>query len=186
MKKMKKILTSVFLLVAFFATTAFAQKGDITIGAGIDVGLPIGDFGEGYGVGIGATAKGMYGLSDAGQATLTLGFIRFGLKDTPDGMSGSAGLIPVLAGYRHRFDDLYAEGQIGLTVVRSSVTVKGLEGIPGLGSIGGSSSKTNFGYAFGGGYLFNNWDLGLRFQGVSGEGGSLNFVALRVGYNFAL
>lgn len=182
---MKKIFASTVLFV-FVALAAVAQKGDIGVGAGIDVGLPIGDFADGYGVGIGASAKGFYGLSDAGQATLTLGYIRFGLKDMPDGMSGSAGLIPVLAGYRHRFDNLYAEGQAGLTVVRSAVTVKGLEGLPGLDAIGGSSSDTNFGYAIGAGYLFNSWDLGLRFQGVSGDGGSLNFMALRIGYNFAL
>src|SRR5690606_18117218 len=113
---MKKLL----MIVAVSTCTYFmatAQKGDIHIGAGIDIGLPIGNFGEGYGIGFGASAKGLYGISDAGQVTLTLGFLRFGMKDGSDLVSGSTALIPFLPGYRHRFGNLYAEGQLGLTVV---------------------------------------------------------------------
>lgn len=183
---MKKRFTLMLLMTAISATTVLAQKGDKKINAGIDIGMPIGDFGNAYGIGFGATAKGLYGISDIGQITLTMGYIHFGIKDAPDEISGSAGLIPILGGYRHHFEKLYAEGQFGFTVVRSSMKYKNLEGIPGLGEIGGSSSNTNLGYAFGVGYLFDKWDLGLRFQGVSSSGGSLNFVALRVGYSFAL
>lgn len=177
------VLVLVSCSTVFFAN---AQKGDIGIGVGIDAGLPLGNFGEGYGVGIGASAKGLYGVSEAGQVTLTLGFMRFGMKDGNEYVSGSAGLIPLLAGYRHTFGNLYAEGQLGLTVVRTSVKFKGSSDLPGLGGLGGSASETNLGYGIGGGYLFDNWDVGLRFQGVSGDGGSLDFVALRVAYNFSL
>src|SRR5690606_40701924 len=66
-------------------------------------------------------------------------------------VSGSAGLIPLLAGYRHSFGNFYAEGQLGLTVVRTSVKFKGSSDIPGLGGLGGSASDTNLGDGIGGG-----------------------------------
>ena len=162
---------------------ASAQQGDLQLSVGVDAGLPLGNFGEAYGVGIGASAKGLYGVSEAGQVTLTLGYTHFGMKGGSDEVSGSMGLIPLLAGYRHTFGNLYAEGQLGLTVVRTSVKFKGGDI---LGSFGGSASQTNLGYGIGGGYLVNNWDIGLRFQGVSGNGGSMDFVALRVAYGFSL
>src|SRR5690606_11452452 len=90
---MKKFVLIIALSTCMYFMAA-AQKGDIGIGAGIDIGLPIGNFGEGYGIGFGASAKGLYGISDAGQVTLTLGFLRFGMKDGSDLVSGSAALIP--------------------------------------------------------------------------------------------
>ncbi len=179
---MKKLLVIVLFGACVIWTASAQEKGSIHVGAGVDVGLPLGDFSEGYGVGIGASAKGMYGISNEGQATLTLGFLRFGMKDGSDMVSGSTMLIPVLAGYRHRFGDLYGEGQVGLTTVRTTVKVNG----EGIGNFSGSSSSTHLGYGAGVGYLMDAWDIGLRFQGVSGDGGNLNFVALRVGYNFQL
>lgn len=180
---MKKLVFIIALSTCTYFT-ASAQKGDINLGAGVDIGLPLGNFGEGYGIGIGASAKGMYGISDAGQVTLTLGFLRFGMKDGSDLVSGATTLIPFLPGYRHRFGDLYAEGQLGLTVVRTSVKFK--DNDYGIGNIAGSHSATHLGYGIGGGYLMGNWDLGLRFQGVSGSGGNLDFVAAKVAYNFQL
>lgn len=179
-------MRKIVLLIAISTLTYFtaaAQQGDIGISAGIDVGLPIGNFGERNGIGFGASAKGLYGISDAGQVTLTLGFLRFGMKDGNDLVSGSVALIPVLPGYRHLFGNLYAEGQVGLTAVRTSMKVKKNDfGVAGSAS----ASRTNLGYGIGGGYLMGNWDLGLRFQGVSGNGGSLDLVGVRVAYSFQI
>lgn len=180
---MKKQITLVFLLTAFFFT-AQAQKGEMTLGVGVDVAMPLGDFGEGYGIGLGGSAKGLYGLNDDANLTLTLGYLRFGIKDAPDDVSGSIGFIPILAGYRHSFGGLYVEPQLGLTVTRSSFKISGLEEFGISGS--GTASSTDLGYAIGGGYMIDNLDLGLRFQGVSASGGSFNLIGVRAAYNFAL
>jgi len=67
---MKKVLfTTLFALSAI--SYGNAQQGNIDINAGVDFGLPIGDFGDVYGFGYGATVKGLYGISDAGQVGLT-------------------------------------------------------------------------------------------------------------------
>lgn len=179
---MKKLLLIVLAGACAIWTASAQEKGSIHVGVGVDIGLPLGDFGEASNVGIGATAKGMYGISDVSQATLTLGFLRFGMKDGNDMVSGSTVLIPVLAGYRHVFGNLYGEGQIGLTTVRTTIKIDG----EGFGNISGSTSSTHLGYGAGVGYLMDAWDIGVRFQGVSGDGGNLNFVALRLGYNFQL
>ncbi len=172
---MKKRITFLFVLTAFFFT-AQAQKGEMKVGIGADLGLPIGNWSNGYGVGIGGTAKGFYGLNDDAGLTFTTGYIKFNGKDNSD---FSTSLIPFLAGYKHMFQSLYVEPQLGLTTVSSKVNLGAL----GMGNI--SASSTNLGYGIGGGYMIDNWDLGARFQGVS-SGGSISFFAIRVGYNFSL
>lgn len=183
---MKKYFTAV-LICAAAVFSAQAQKGQITVNPGVEVALPIGDFGGGASMGFGATAKGLYGINDMGEVTFTLGFIRFGSKadDDADGVKASTSLIPIMPGYRHRFSEqFYGEGQLGLTTVRSKVSIGGMAG----SIIGGgfSASSTNLGYAVGVGYLMGNIDLSVRYQGVSASGGSLSFIGLRAGYNISL
>lgn len=177
---MKKLFTIIAVGVSsIFA--ANAQKGNISVGAGIDIGIPLGNFGNAYGVGFGASGKGMYGITEEGQGTLTIGFMRYGMKNSNDYVSGSTVLIPFLPGYRHKFGNLYGEGQLGLTTVRSNIKFKDNEYLTGFG---GSSATTNFGYGIGGGLLFDKWDIGARFQGVTSGGGSLDFFAVKVAYIF--
>lgn len=184
---MKKILTTaVFFILCLVG--AHAQKGQITISPGLEIGLPIGDFGESSKLGLGLTGKGLYGINDMGDVTFTLGFIRFGMKniDGADGVKASTSLIPILPGYRYKFSEkFYGEGQLGLTVVRSKMKISGLAGsIIGLG--GFNSSSTNLGYAVGVGYLYDQFDFGLRYQGVSADDGSLSLIGIRAAYNIPL
>ncbi|WP_161554510.1 outer membrane beta-barrel protein [Sinomicrobium soli] len=179
---MKKLLFAC-LCTAAFSTGIYAQKGDININAGVDIALPTGDFGEVYNMGFGATVKGLYGISENGQIGLTLGYIRFGLKDEYDeNLSGSLGIIPVFAVYRHHFGNLYVEPQIGF----SSNKVKLETETTGWGSFGGSASETSFGYAAGIGYMLGDIDLSARYQGLSQGGSGMGFLAVRAAYNFSL
>lgn len=180
---MKKHFTLVLMLTAFFFT-AQAQKGDLRLGVGVDVAMPLGDFSEGYGIGLGGSVKGLYGLNDDADITFTTGYLRFGMKDMPEDVSGSIGFIPLLAGYRHQFGGLYVEPQVGLTVTKSNFKISGLEAFGISGS--GTASSADLGYAIGGGYLIDKLDLGIRFQGVSASGGSFNLIGFRAAYNFSL
>lgn len=178
---MKKLVL-VCLLVTAFSIASYAQKGAIDINAGVDVALPFGDFGEGYGTGFGGTVKGLYGISDEGQVGLTLGYIHFGSKeDLGEGNSVSFGVIPILALYRHHFGSLYVEPQIGLSSNRSKITVASSEF-----NFGGSASTTSLGYAAGIGYLLGDIDISARYQGFSQGGSSAGFAAVRLAYNFSL
>lgn len=183
---MKKVL-AVVVVCAAVVFSAHAQKGQITVSPGLEIALPIGDFGESVNLGFGVTAKGLYGINDESDVTFTLGFIRFGAKgiDGEEGVKASTSLIPLMPGYRYKFNEqFYGEGQLGLTIVRSKVSVGGLAG----SIVGGAfnASTTNLGYAVGVGYLLGKIDLGLRYQGVSASGGSLSLIGIRAAYNIAL
>ncbi len=179
---MKKI-TFFSMILLFIGFSAFAQKGNNQIGVGLDVGLPMGDFSNGYGVGFGGTAKALYGIGSSGQVELTLGYIGFGAKNSSSDVKGSTNMIPIMFGYRHHLaNGIYLEPQLGLMSVSSKVKM------PEMGGFGGTykSSSTNLGIAVGAGYLYENFDFSLRYQLVSASGGSLGFFGLRVGYNFDL
>src|SRR5699024_5401748 len=171
----KTIILSVALLFACFS--AFAQKGNNQISIGLDGGFPMGDFGKSSNLGIGGTVKGMYGIGTAGQVELTLGYISFGMKESSSTASASTGIIPIMVGYRHHFNGLYVEPQLGLSMLKTKVDVMGHTA---------SSSTSAFGWALGAGYLFNDFDVSLRYQSASKNGNSLGFLGLRLGYNFSL
>lgn len=173
---MKTIFTTALILCAVFVVNA-QSKGFHTINAGAELSLPIGDFGSAYGIGFGATGKALYGITDQGDITGTLGYIHFGMKNTDSTVSGSMSMIPIMFGYRHNFDGFYAEPQLGLTMVKSKVNFDDM----GYG-FSGSVSATKLSIGLGGGYVFGDWDLAARFQIVD----NLNFFGIRIGYNFSL
>jgi hypothetical protein len=177
---MKKI--AYVLVLALVSSVSYAQQGFHKVGVGAEVALPLGDFGEGFGIGFGGTGKAFYGISEQADITGTLGYLHFGMKDESEFMSGSMSMIPIMFGYRHDFGGLYGEPQIGLMMVKSKVKMDfgGLGDI--FGDIGGSASTTKISFGLGGGYVFGDWDLGARFQIVD----NANFLGVRIGYNFSL
>src|SRR5690606_1256776 len=173
----------IFYLLAFTLVSgmAFAQRGFHTIGVGVEGALPIGDFADSFGIGYGATGKAFYGISENADITGTVGYLRFGMKDESDLLSGSMGMIPIMFGYRHNFSGLYAEPQLGLHMLKSTVKVTEDFGL-GLTGLGGSTSETKFSLGIGGGYATGKLDFGARFQLVD----HMNYIGLRIGYNFFL
>lgn len=172
----KAILTTVFALSAIFYS--HAQQGSIYVNGGIDLGMPLGDFGEAFGLGYGATFKGLYGISETGQVGLTLGYQTFGMKDSPGGgVSASMGITPLFVLYRHYLSNLYVEPQVGLSI--NSVKFKGMSGLGGM-----SASDNSLGYAVGAGYLIGDIDISVRYQGLTQSGENSGFIGFRVGYNF--
>lgn len=177
---MNKILLTACILCMVCLANA-QEKGFHGIGVGAEVALPLGNFGEAYGIGFGATGKAFYGITEKGDITGTLGYLHFGMKEESELMSGSMGMIPIMFGYRHDFGGLYGEPQIGLMMLRSKVTFNDDMGL-GLSSMSGTHSTTKVSFGLGGGYAFGDWDLGARFQLVD----NLNFIGVRIGYNFSL
>ena len=169
------------LALTLFSSMTFAQKGFHSIGVGVEGALPMGDFGDAFGIGYGATGKAFYGITESGDITGTVGYLRFGMKDESDFMSGSMGIIPIMFGYRHRFGGLYGEPQLGLHMLKSKAKITEDFGL-GLTGIGSSASETKFSLGIGGGYATEKLDLGVRYQIVD----NMNYIGLRIGYNFSL
>lgn len=167
---MKKYLFTAFLFILGFSI-ASAQKGNIGVNIGLEGALPLGNLGNSTSFGIGGTAKGLYGLNDDADITLTAGYIAFPAKS---GVEATIGMIPFMPGYRHKFDGFYIEPQLGLVNYKFTYNGPGSEWFGTL-----SSSASFFSYAFGAGMKSNKWDLSARFQGFSGT----SFIGVRVGYD---
>jgi hypothetical protein len=175
MRKVLLVLAAVFALGA-----AKAQTGKNQIGIGVDLGLPMGDFGDAAKLGIGGYAKYLHGVGSAGQITLTTGYQSYKVKsDLLDaGESGSFSIIPILAGYRHNFNGLYVEPQVGYGIYGTKFKGSGFDV---------SESSGAFTWAIGAGYaMAEGLDLGVRYQSASKDGSTTSLIGIHVGYNFSL
>lgn len=157
---MKK--TFVLLAALFIGATSFAQH---QLNAGVEIGLPSGDFGKGNGTGFGASAKYLYNLNDNSAITGNLGFLSFAGKNGGPSLSA----IPFKAGYRYSFagseNGFYVEPQLGFTSFS-----------------GGGASQSGFTFAFGAGYKVSKFDIGARYESTSVTGGSLPFIGIGASY----
>lgn len=177
---MKKVFLAIFAIVAITAT-GLAQKGNNQINPAVEIALPTGDAGDATSVGLGVTVKGLYGVGEAGQVTFTTGYlIASGKKEFKDLLGAdkiNSTMIPLLAGYRHHFKGFYAEPQVGYGIYGAKI--KG-------GEYDSSDSQGAFTWAAGIGYIYNNFEVGARYQSMHKDGESSGFVGFRIGYNFSL
>ncbi len=169
------ILSTALLVTAFFS--ADAQKGNNQISVAAEVGLPIGDFGDGFKTGFGGSVKGLFGVGNSGQFTLTTGYSEYKVKNSSDEMGLSIGIIPILAGYRLSMNGFYVEPQLGYGVYAAKIKFEG-DRI--------SSSNGVFTYAAGVGYAKNKIDFGVRYQSGTEDGDNISLVGIHFGYNFSL
>lgn len=186
----KQIILIAFMTISLIVTQkTMAQQGEIKINPGIELGLPIGDFSDVTNIGFGATVKGLYGVTDEGQIELTLGYLHFPGKDF-QGFKANYSVIPIMAGYRHSFENFYAEGQLGFAIAKSKAKSDfEIPDIPGFDfdiNASSSESSTEFSWAIGAGYMFDEFDLSLRYQSIETSGSSIAWIGLRVGYSFDL
>lgn len=190
---MKKLALIVALSVA--ALTSQAQSGRLS--AGLELGLPVGDYADFNSLGIGVSARYEYPVADKIAIIGTAGYQSFAGKEyeisTPvydlDITSPTFGqvigtntekfkpdptsIIPIQVGAKYYFNEawngLYGSAELGIHMFS-----------------GEGDSESKFGYAAGLGYcVTNNIDLGLRYQMIPFDGGfSFDYVGLRAAYVF--
>lgn len=171
---MKKLLLSSALLLAVFFSTA--QTGNNQISIAGELGVPTGEFSQGFKIGFGGSLKGLYGVGTSGQVTLTGGYTTYKEKESTSDYSTSFGIIPFLAGYRHLMNGFYIEPQAGYGIYVASVKAMG-QNI--------SSSEGAFTYAVGIGFANNKIDVGARYQGATKHGDGFGLIGIHIGYNFS-
>lgn len=179
---MKKLILVLFITV--FAVSFVQAQGKIAIGANGGVFLPMGDFGDGYDMGFGGNAIFVYHLQPNLDITGSAGYQTWSGKNADYTFSS----IPVLAGIRYFFGKgkflPYVNGELGMHFV--TVDVPAIV-IPGFGTVGGgSSSDSFFGFGAGGGFLYEignklNLDVNAKFNSISSEGGSSNYINITGG-----
>ncbi|HEX4373928.1 MAG TPA: hypothetical protein VHZ50_11550 [Puia sp.] len=174
----KKLLILAVLFVSIISVNAQSKSSDdFVFGGGINLGLPLGDFGDltTFGIGIKLQAEKMF--TDQVSGIASIGYTDFfgktvtfdnGLGGTSSGKYPSFGLIPILVGGRYYFSPMFFAGvQIGL----------------GIGT-GGSGSSTGFDYLPQVGYNADAYQIVLGYNGVSQTGYTANHLDLSFVYKF--
>jgi len=179
---MKKLfgLLLLFVLVASIATaqTTGPGKEKWTIGPSVGLELPIGDYGDVAGFGIGATARAQYGLQENLALTGDFGYTWHGKKN-----EFSTSALPLMFGVKYAVGkSFYVSGQLGLYFV--TVDVPDVV-IPGFGtySVDASNSETKFALAPGVGYEKGPWEAYFRFVVLDTD---IMNLGLTVAYNFPM
>ena len=73
----------ILLIAISISGFSFAQSGNHQIIAGVELGLPVGDF-YGYKAGFGFIGKALFGFSDHSQIGFTTGYTAFKAKGSTD------------------------------------------------------------------------------------------------------
>lgn len=166
---MKKLL----LVAAFAVVGVISANAQFKFGAGVNVGLPIGDFGDGWSFGLGVEVQGEYMFSDKFSGIFNTGYTSFFGKEFDDGFGGTfkpdaVGIIPIMAGVR-----VYPSPQFFIGIRA------------GLGILtGGGDSETAFAYRPEIGYNGGPLQIALHYDGLSKDGSSLNYIGLTGIYVF--
>lgn len=186
MKKVTKLMAIAGTAIAiFFASNVKAQTVDKSawrLGIGVEGGLPTGDIHNAYGWDLGGTARLQYGIDKNVALMLTSGYYNFfGKTITEPVVVGttvttttfkqpSFGLIPVKAGAKVFFNSpIYISGEAGA----------GFE-------TGNGSGTARLLLSPGLGWANKSWDIGARYENLSGGGVNYGLVNLRVAYGFTL
>ena len=174
---MKKALILLFSILTFSASVK-AQKGNNQFQVAAQVDVPTGDLADVAKTGYGFSAKGLFGFGTARQqATLEVGYNRFGVKDKflPQGVSAEYRSIPIYTGFRYMLGHFYLEPQAG--VAFNTVYASNLFNL-------NSQTKTYFAWATGVGYAYKQFDFAVKYQSsdVKNSSSDITFVAFRVGY----
>lgn len=166
---MKKVLLTVFA-IACISAASFAQ-GRFSIGA--EAALPMGDFGDVVGFGIGGTVRYESPINDNLSWMATAGFISYGKKDIGGGIDASATQIPIQGGVKYYFTEsfngFYAGGEVGVHMTKVKVSGGGLSA---------DASSTDVSFAPSLGYHLGSIDISARYQIVS----DADYLGIRVAY----
>jgi len=184
MKKSTVVLAVVALLMAC-ATSASAQR-QIALGAGVDLLLPVGAFGDSWGTGFGISGQAEYSVSPHASLTGKVGYISWSGKSD---LVGTCSGVPLLAGLKYypRFVAqqgtlrFYGHLEIGMTFVSWSAghLIKISESQTSFTlspSIGAEISAGATGAV----------DISVRYYDMTKAGGGRGSVGLRAGYKLSI
>ncbi len=168
----KRNTVNIILITTIFFAVHTKHSTAQNLSGAVDVGIPI-NKSDNTGLGIGATARyeGPWGTHTS--AMLDAGVISFAGKTVGATSYPSWTVIPIQAGVKFYFDELfsglYISGQMGIHFISVA-----------------SESQQDFGFAPGIGYHFNKADVGIRFQSILGANNeSYNFIGIRGAYIFS-
>lgn len=178
---MKKL--TLFLIVFLFSFSIINAQNKMSLGGGLVISLPMGDFGESANTGFGATAVFELGFMPQLIGVANIGYISYGTD--VDEVSFSS--VPLIFGVKYFFVPgigFYGIGQLGLNFFSTSVD------IPEIGGFGGgsaSATSTEFTFVIGAGYqLPVGSNVYLDFNGTFNLVSDFNNLQFWAGAKFGL
>lgn len=159
---MKKTLMIVLLASACYAGKA--QKSGFSLG--LEAGVPVGENGKPYSHILGGSLQ-YEARPDADLGiTFSGGYSNWAIKSKYGG--SSVGFVPLLAGVKYYFSpSVFGHAQLGAAIGTAKDQGTSFTYSPGIGI-----------------KLSPNIDAELKYTGIANNGGSLNNVGLRLGFNF--
>jgi len=170
-----KLLLFVMLVALTFSIKA--QTNDdmpFKIGVGAMIGLPVGDYSDVASLAYEVDLLGEYAVAPSFALTLSVGYLDWSKKsdfkamEDEDGMKIKLGMIPVLAGVKYYFSDMfYGSAQAGISFGTDS------------------DSESVFTFAPSIGYKFSEkLDLSLKYQSATKNSSDASYLGLRLGFAF--
>jgi hypothetical protein len=166
---MKKFFLSTAMLIAVVVTVnaQSTESKTLKFSVGVEAGLPLGDFKEGWKFGIGGSAQGEYAAAEKLGVTLNAGFLSFTGKTIEGDKVPSMSVVPVLAGAKYYFTEkVYGHAQAGISFFNNG---------------GGSAFTYSPGIGIKAG---ENIDVLVKYQAASKSGSTVSFIGARIAYNF--
>ena len=158
--KIYKFLFSALFVLA--VSPAFSQ-----FSAGLNLGLPSGDWSNFWGTGFGADVRYEAPIQDKLNWTASAGFLSFSGKTYQGFSASSVTAIPILGGIKYYFQEsnagFYGAADIGFVIISGS-----------------GNSVNRFAFSPGVGYRLEKFDFSFRYNAVS----DFNYIGLRAAYIF--
>lgn len=147
---------------------------------GLEAGLATGNLRNFSSMGVGGTIKYAYNFNENMAATFQSGYIDFISKNEKSNNYYSGKIntsqIPIKAGFRYSIGRFYFEPQLGVSLIHQKFVDENE-----------STNTSAFTYAGNIGVLATrNFDMSVRYEGMSKSNGSLGYLALRLAYSFPL
>ncbi len=185
---MKKLF-AIFTVTLLLSGISFSQTNPMYFGGALNLGLPVGTFGDIAGMGIGVTGQFEMKFTPNLIGTGTIGYMKWGGKDFGTG-TYSISTVPILVGAKYYFTPtapVYGMANLGITILSQSIDFKNSIYNQYLGSISGSTSSSEFTFAIGGGYEVPLTptiilDLNAAFNIIS----NANYIGIKAGVKFPL
>jgi len=181
---MKKLFLLTAIAGIFAFTNVSAQKDPAMngqkLGVGVEFGLPVGDFGDVFNLGVGGSLVYQVPVAANLNFTASAGYTSFEPKDEISAIVPNFAAIPVKAGIRYFFmENFYGGAELGAAFYTGDYSGTAFVYSPGIGVEFPVANKAAI-------------DLGVRYEGWSKEntfrGGSSSngFIGIRAAFNFGL
>jgi hypothetical protein len=174
---LKQTINLLLLILICFALNA--QKGNNGLSLNAEATVPIYQDDRGFGFFL----KGLYGIGQSAQLTLSGGVSRFTSKNNIEQGRVTTRVIPFLFGYRQNIHRFFIEPKIGLGELGGKISINGDYSRPSVAAIFGG---------LGAGYTVKRINVGISFQTAHGIDNSaagiwynknFHYTSIFLGYN---